>query len=51
MILHSFGIGFIPGVSVGFEIPNIKNNYPSLKFLLFVDLLIIRIVYRIFEPL
>ena len=51
MLIHSFGVGFIPGVSVGFEIPAISNNYPSCKFMLLVDLLIIRIVYRIFEPL
>jgi hypothetical protein len=44
---HSFGWGFISGVSVGFEIPEVDNE--ELGFMLIVDLLIIRIIYQIFN--
>jgi hypothetical protein len=44
---HSFGWGFISGVSVGFEIPDVDDK--ELGFMLIVDLLLIRIIYQIFN--
>jgi len=44
---HSFGWGFISGVSVGFEIPEIDDE--QLSFMLIVDLAIIRIIYQIYN--